>query len=204
MRGPASWPTLRGQRRSLILDVPPARYRWSGLIVEPYVDRILERYGLGIDELRDPHAVLKRLVLQRIPGGVPRSLADMRDALRRAMDALRGVLAQDLPSLVEQRVIDGAEGQLMHRVHRLERRVLAAAKRRESEIAERVEAAHAALHPSGRLQERVLNFIPMLAREGPELLGAMRRAAGSHAASLLQPSSGVAGVPDHRAAPIAT
>jgi uncharacterized protein YllA (UPF0747 family) len=183
---------------------PLAVPRWSGLIIEPYVDGILERYELTIDELRDPHAVLKRLVVQRIPGGVTRALADMRDALHRAIDALRGSLAQDQRPLVEDRVVDGAEGQLMHRVDRLERRVLAAAKRRESEIAERVEAAYAALHPMGRPQERVLNFIPILAREGPALLDTIRQAAGHHAASLVQPPSGVAGASDHRAAPIAT
>lgn len=189
-----------------ILDAPTplAVPRWSGLIVEPYVDRILERYGLTIDDLRDPHGVLKQLVLQRIPGGVTQSLADLRDVLDRAMDALRRVVAQDQRPLVEDRVINGAEGQLMHRVDRLERRVLASAKRRESEIAERVEAAHAALHPLGRPQERVLNLIPILAREGPALVEAMRRAATSHAAALVQPPSEVADPSDHRAAPIAT
>jgi bacillithiol synthase len=183
---------------------PLAIPRWSGLIVEPYVDRIVERYGLTIDELRDPHAILQRLVLQRIPGGITASLADMRDALRRAMDGVRGALGLHQRPLVEERVVDGAEGQLMHRVDRLERRILAAAKRREAEIAERVEAAHAALHPLGRPQERVLNFIPVLAREGPELLGTMLRAAHSHAASLVHPPSGVTGASDHRGAPIAT
>jgi bacillithiol biosynthesis cysteine-adding enzyme BshC len=183
---------------------PLAVPRWSGLIVEPYVDRILERYSLAIDELRDPHAVLKRLVLQRIPGDVTSALADMRDALHRAIDALRGALRHGESQLVEDRVVDGAEGQLMHRVDRLERRVLAAAKRRESELAERVEAAHAALHPLGQPQERVLNLIPILAREGPGLLDTMRKAAGNHAALLVQPPSGIAGASDHRATPIAT
>jgi bacillithiol biosynthesis cysteine-adding enzyme BshC len=183
---------------------PLAVPRWSGLIVEPYVDRILERYELSVDELRDPHAVLKRLIMQRISGGLARSLADMRDIVHRALDALRGALAQDERPLVEARVVEGAEGQLMHRIDRLERRVLAAAKRRESEVTEQVAAAHAALHPMGKPQERVLNLIPILAREGPALLNAMRVAARSHAASLVQPPSGVTGASDKRAAPIAT
>jgi bacillithiol biosynthesis cysteine-adding enzyme BshC len=182
---------------------PLAVPRWSGLIVEPYVDRILERYALTVDELRDPHAVLKRLVAQRLPGAVTRSLAEMREVVHHAVDALRSALAQDPRPLVEDRVIGGAEGQLMHRMDRLERRVLAGAKRRESEIAKHVDVAHAALHPLGEPQERALNLIPMLAREGPALVTAMRRAAGDHAASLVQPS-GVAGASDHRAAPIAT
>jgi bacillithiol synthase len=189
-----------------ILGVPGplAVPRWSGLIVEPYVERILQRYGLTIDEVGDRDALLARLVAQCIPGSVTRSLADMRDAVRRAVDAMRKALAEDERSLVERRVVDGAEGQLMHRVDRLERRVLAAAKRREAELVERVDAAHAALRPLNRPQERVLNLIPILAREGPPLLEAMRSAAATHAASLVQPAGSVADASDHRSAPITT
>ena len=183
---------------------PLAVPRWSGLIIEPYVERILERYGLTIDEVADRDAALERLVAQRIPRSLSKSVSDMRDAVHRAVDAVRKALAEDERPLVERRVVDGAEGQLMHRLDRLERRVLAAAKRREAELLERVDAAHAALHPLGRPQERVLNLIPILAREGPPLLENMQRAAATHAASLVQPTGTVADASDHRSAPITT
>jgi uncharacterized protein YllA (UPF0747 family) len=186
----------------LATATPLALPRWSGLIVEPYVDRILERYGLAIDDLRDRHEVVRRLVVKRMPTGVTKALADMRETTHRAVDALRAALAGDRRPLVDQRVVDGAEGQLMHRVDRLERRVLAAAKRREVEIVEHVDAAHAALYPLGDPQERVLNVLPMLAREGPTLFDAMRRAARSHADSLIEAPNAIA--PDQRAAPIGT
>ncbi len=182
--------------------MPLAVPRWSGLIVEPYVDRILERHGLTIEELRDRHEVLRRLVATRMPSAVTTALVDAREMTHRAIDALRAALAEDRRPLVDKRVVDGAEGQLMHRVGRLERRVLAAAKRRETEIVEHVEAAHAAIYPLDKPQERVLNFLPMLAREGPTLFDAMRRAARGHATSLVQASNAVE--PGHRAAPIAT
>ena len=182
---------------------PLALPRWSGLIVEPYVDRILERYGVSLDEVRDRDAVVRRLVAQRIPGTVTQALADMGEMAHRTVDALRAALAGE-PALVDRRVVDGAEGQLMHRIDRLERRVLAAAKRREAEIVEHVEAAHAALFPLGKTQERVVNLLPMLAREGPGLIDAMRRAARGHAASLVEAPGATAGAPDQRAAPIAT
>jgi bacillithiol synthase len=181
---------------------PLALPRWSGLIVEPYVDRILERYGLTLEDLRDRDDVVRRLVVKRMPGGVMNALADMREMTHRAIDAVRTALAEDRRSLVDKRVVDGAEGQLMHRVDRLERRVLAAAKRREVEIVEHVDAAHAAIYPLNDPQERVLNLLPMLAREGPGLLDAMRRAARSHADSLVEAPNAIE--PDQRAAPIAT
>ena len=170
-----------------VLDTPMplAVPRWSGLIVEPYVDRILERYGLTVEELRDRHEVLRRLVAKRMPAAVMKTLVDMREVVHRAVEAVRGALAEDRRPLIDKRVVDGAEGQLMHRVDRLERRVLAAAKRRETELGEHVDAAHAAIYPLDTPQERVLNFIPMLAREGPTLIDAMRRAARGHAAALI-------------------
>ena len=186
---------------ALQTPIPLAVPRWSGLIVEPYVDRILQRYGIQLDDLRNRPEVLRRLVAERLPTGITKALADMRETTHRAVDALRAALAQDRRSLVDMRVIDGAEGQLMHRVDRLERRVLAAAKRRESEIVEHIDAAHAAIYPMDDPQERVLNFLPMLAREGPTLLNAMRRAARSHAESLIETN---AAVTDERASPIAT
>lgn len=181
---------------------PLALPRWGGLIVEAYVDRILERYGVTIEELSDRHDVVRRLVAKRMPGGVTEALMDMREMTHRAIDALRAALANDRRPLVDRRVVDGAEGQLMHRVDRLERRVIAAAKRRETEIVEHVDAAHAAIYPLDKPQERVLNFLPMLAREGPALLDRMRRAARAHAVSLVEATNAVG--PDQRAAPITT
>jgi uncharacterized protein YllA (UPF0747 family) len=174
-----------------VLDVPApmAVPRWSGLIIEPYVERILSRYHLDVDDFREPHAVVRRLVAERMSPRVPRSIADLREALRQAVDAVRSSLEQEDPGLVEPRVIDGAEYQLRHRIDRFERRVLAAAKRRETAIVEQVTAAHAALFPLGKPQERILNLVPILAREGPSLFEAMMRAAGEHAADLLGPAA---------------
>lgn len=189
---------------ALAVPAPLAVPRWSGLIVEPYVDRILDRCELSIDDLRDPHAVTKKLVAKRVPAGVMRSLSDLREIVHRAMDSVRSALAHDDRPLVEGRVIDGAEYQLQHRVARLERRVLAAGKRREADVVEQVSAAHAALFPLGKPQERVLNFVPMLAREGPRLVESMRAAAAEHAASMVQAPAAGAGSADRRPAPIAS
>lgn len=187
------------------LDVPSPLGvpRWSGLIVEPYVDRILKRFDLGVDDFRDPHAVMRKLVAERMPPNVTQSLSDLREAVRRAMDAVRASLAHHERPLVERRVVEGAEYQLHHRVDRFERRVLAAAKRRETAIVEQVNAASAALFPLGKPQERVLNFLPMLAREGAALLESMLGAAGEHAAWLVGHSAANVGA-GTRAAPISS
>jgi bacillithiol synthase len=42
-----------------------------------------------------------------------------------------------------------------------------------------------ALYPNGEPQERALNMIPMLARQGPTLFDGMRQAARQHAETLV-------------------
>jgi bacillithiol synthase len=87
-------------------------------------------------------------------------------------------------------VLDGARHNIAHRIERLERRVVAAAKRREATTMRDIAIARTSLFPLGKPQERVLNFIPMLARHGAPLLAQMRARANQHAEDILsgQPS----------------
>jgi hypothetical protein len=73
---------------------------------------------------------------------------------------------------------------------------VAGVKRRESDLMREIATARAHLFADGERQERALNFIPMLARQGPPLFDAMREAAAAHAALLVgSAASAVAGRP---------
>jgi hypothetical protein len=52
-----------------------------------------------------------------------------------------------------------------------------------------IAVARASLFPLGKPQERVLNFIPMLVRDGQPLLSLMQAHAREHAAALLAGAS---------------
>jgi uncharacterized protein YllA (UPF0747 family) len=84
-----------------------------------------------------------------------------------------------------ERAVQGAAGAMMHRADRLERRVVAAVKRRESSLMSDAATLRAFLRPRGKPQERMLNPIPILSRQGLSLLDEMRDAAGLHARSVL-------------------
>jgi uncharacterized protein YllA (UPF0747 family) len=81
--------------------------------------------------------------------------------------------------------VAGATRALHHRVDRLERRLVAALKRREAAQMLDLATLRAALRPRGARQERTLNILPLLARNGSELLPQMCRAAGPHAAAIV-------------------
>ena len=73
----------------------------------------------------------------------------------------------------------------MRRLDRFERRLLAAAKREHADTMEEVATARGSLYPFGTAQERMLNFVPFLARYGPELLIEMQSEARRYAASVV-------------------
>ncbi len=167
-------------------DVPLVVPRWSGMIIEPHVQRLLARYTLTPEDLRDPHAAEARLVRAQMPPAVRDALARYASGADALNDALRAALAADerLP-LVPDAVLDGARHNIAHRIERLERRIVAAAKRRESTTMRDIAIARTSLFPLGKPQERVLNFIPMLARHGDPLLTQMQARASEHAAHVL-------------------
>ena len=103
------------------------------------------------------------------------------------MDQGLGALAAEVgqDGLVSPRIVEGARAIMRHRIERLERRFAAAVKHRESRTRRDLSAARGALWPNGSRQERALNFLPILARQGPDLLVRMREAAAEHARALI-------------------
>jgi bacillithiol synthase len=160
---------------------PLALPRWSCTIVEPHVERILARLGLGRDELASPHGPERKLARAAMPDSLRDALAAWTAAS--AEHARRVAGAAD--GLVQPRVVDGASAWMAHRIARLERRALAAIARRETETMRDLGTARGALHPGGRRQERALNLLPLLARHGDALLQQMLAGARAHAATLV-------------------
>lgn len=157
--------------------------RWSCTILEPFAERALQRLGVKHHDVRDLHALERQLAVAAMPKSVAGAWEALEDQLAEAVEALGTAVGKE--KLLPPAVIEGLDRSLKHRLSRTHRRLLAAVKRREEAVRHDLMVAHAALHPTGRRQERVLNFIPMLARGGHELLQEMLQAAAEHAAQLI-------------------
>ncbi|HJU90329.1 MAG TPA: bacillithiol biosynthesis cysteine-adding enzyme BshC [Gemmatimonadaceae bacterium] len=167
---------------------PVALPRWSALVIEPHIDRILQRYEVKLDALRDEGAAERILARRALPRSVSAALERARHRLTEEVEEIaRAVAASDFPLAPE--IVKGLEATVRRRLDRFERRVLAAQKRRDQQAAEDIATARAALFPLGRPQERVLNFIPILARHGTPLLDAMLEQARDHGRQLVGASS---------------
>ena len=156
--------------------------RWSGMVVEQRIERILDRYSLTPADFAGPHAVETRLAKQSLPG----ELQSRLEAFRRAIDEQIVLLsAAEGSRLASNTVTDGLKRNMLHLIDRLERRYTAAVKREGNDALRDAALARAALYPLGFPQERALNGLPLIARHGGELFDSVLSEAEKHAASLL-------------------
>jgi hypothetical protein len=91
----------------------------------------------------------------------------------------------DRDALVPPASVEGLRRSLLHRLERTERRYIAGVKRREDALMRDIATAAAGLYPNGMRQERVLNWVPFLARYGQAFMELMRGEATRHAATLI-------------------
>lgn len=162
---------------------PVAVPRWSGTVLEPFTQRALARLGIEPAEAAEIHALERRLARSAMPPAVGEAMTRLEQRVAASLDELDA--AARATRLVPPEVIDGLRRAFEHRRVRAERRLVAAVKRREEQVRRDLQLVSAALYPLGQRQERVLNFIPMLARNGEPLLDAMRAEADRHAYALI-------------------
>ena len=158
--------------------------RWSGMIIEPHVEKILEKLYLLPEDLRDPHEVEARVARARLPKRVIEELNAARAALNDRLDALSAAVAEE-SAPVGPSVTGGLRANLLRRLDRFERRLIAAAKRQHADLMHDIATARGSLFPLGKSQERSVNFVPLLARYGPILRDEMLAEARAHARRLV-------------------
>jgi uncharacterized protein YllA (UPF0747 family) len=167
--------------------VPVAVPRWSGEIIEQVALRALQRLGLDEQSLVAAHEAETRIARAALDDDIADSLERLRLAVETQVRAL-GESSTRAGDLVAAETVQGLQRDLARRIDRMERRMLAATKKRETSLIRDLAVARAALRPRGSSPERVLNFLPMLARHGPALLDRMLAAARVHAESLVRGS----------------
>jgi uncharacterized protein YllA (UPF0747 family) len=157
--------------------------RWSCTIIEPHVEKILEKLYLLPEDFRDPHEVEARVARARLPKAVIDELNATRAAVNERLDVLSEAVVEERAP-VGAAVTEGLRANLLRRLDRFERRLIAAAKREHSDIMHEIGTARGSLYPLGKPQERGLNFVHLVARYGAVLTQAMLGEAREHARGL--------------------
>jgi uncharacterized protein YllA (UPF0747 family) len=143
--------------------------RWSGVMVEPRVDRVLEKFGVTlIDLLAPPGALESRLVRSQLPVEAVEAIARLRTAVEEGYAVLERAAVEIDPTLA--RPTQTARQQALGGTQDIEKKLVHHLKRRQETELGQLARARTAILPTGKPQERVLTVAPFLARYGPELL----------------------------------
>jgi bacillithiol biosynthesis cysteine-adding enzyme BshC len=159
--------------------------RLSGLLVEARVDRVLEKHGLRPEELARPEGEITAQAAQEdLPPAATGALAAARAALEERFGEVRDAAVAVDPTL--QKPVESVRNHALHGLQEIEKKLVAALKRRNDTALQQLVRAREQLFPGGRPQERVVTVASFLARHGDAVLEVLHTAAREHARRLLE------------------
>src|SRR5690606_3830567 len=154
------------------IEMPIVYPRASITLVEAKVRKVLDRFGLDLDDFRrPPHELAAELLREELPDGVVAALRRLRSDLGEGYAALLEAGRAVDPTL--KGPIQSARNSAYVQLEEIEKKVVQHLKRQNAIGVEQIEKAAVNLFPLGQPQERVLNVVPYLARYGPALLDAI-------------------------------
>jgi len=148
--------------------------RWSGILVEGRVDKLLARHELGLEDLQTPAGALEaRVVRESLPPEIMDRFGTLRHALEEGYARLAEAVERVDPTLA--RPVQSARNSALAGTQEIEKKLLASVKRESEGLVRQIARARAAVHPRGEPQERVLTLASFLIRYGPGLLDEVER-----------------------------
>lgn len=150
-------------------EMPVVYPRWSVTIIEGKIRKVLDKFGLEVDDLARPfHEVASGFAREEVPDDVRSAIGRLRGALGSGVGELRKAVA-GVDSTLEGPV-QTLRSQAFSALDDVEKKVVQAVKR-ESEIAlAQLEKARLHLFPDGKPAERVQNPLYYLSRYGESFL----------------------------------
>jgi uncharacterized protein YllA (UPF0747 family) len=161
--------------------------RWSGIVVDAFVDRALEKFGLPLAALADPAVdVQARAARETLPAATRHTLDALQADLVRAYGGLRRDGRAIDPTL--ERALEGMLRRSIELAERAEAKLVRGVRRRHDVELRQLTRARTAILPGGKPQERVVTVASVLAPHGRAVLDAVRaEAARWYAAALERP-----------------
>jgi len=150
--------------------VPQAHVpRWSGMIIEARIEKVLSKHGLTPADFAGPPGALEsRIAKAELPPELADSLKALREDVETRFARISGEVQQLDPTL--ERTVQSARNAALAGTNEIEKKLVASLKRTQGTLVSQLARARAALMPDGKPQERVLTSVSFLARYGGTLL----------------------------------
>lgn len=154
---------------SLLGRVTPILPRFSATIVEPKVQRLLEKHKIAITDVFGDPEELRREIAER---SLPADLKLAFESAEKSFAASFAALKQSLERL-DRTLVDAAEtcrSKMQHQLEKLHSQAARAEAQKSELVARHADHLGNSLYPDKGLQERGIGAIYFLARYGKELL----------------------------------
>jgi bacillithiol biosynthesis cysteine-adding enzyme BshC len=143
----------------------PILPRSSLTMIERHTGRVLERYGLTLEDLfAGPESVLKRVVEEHLGADTAKSFEKTEGAVNHELDDLREQLRSIDPTLAD--ALETGRRKINHQLEGLRTRFHRAQMARDEAAHRQLQRAFDQLFPNKELQERHINITSLLARHG--------------------------------------
>jgi uncharacterized protein YllA (UPF0747 family) len=148
--------------------------RWSGVLIESKVEKVLERHRITVDDLKPPAGALEGRIAK---GALPPETLELLERLRASLTSDYEALAKAAAAIDHtlERTVQSARNQAIGGTQEIEKKLVASVKRTHETLTSQVARARAALYPLGTPQERALTIASYLLRYGPPLVDELAR-----------------------------
>jgi len=153
----------------LLGRITPILPRMSATLIEPRIERLLNKYEVELPELSHGECQLRDCLAARsLPAELKQDFEQARQSVEAVMARLRESLKTLDPTLVE--AARRAASKMHYQVNRLEKRAAQAELRRTDILSRHAAQIENALYPNKALQEREIGGLYFYANHGPELI----------------------------------
>ena len=159
----------------LLGRVTPIIPRFSATLVEPKMQRLLERHGIGVkDMFNGPEGLRQQLAAN----GLPEDLQAAFDAAKKSIETNFATIKEKLTRL-DRTLVDAAEtagSKMQYQMERLFTQAARAEAQKGELVSRHAEMLSQALYPDKGLQERGIGGLYFMARYGRDLLSQLHDA----------------------------
>ncbi len=154
----------------ILLDrTTPIVPRYSATIVEPKIQRLLERYGLTVlDAFSGGESLQQKLAAHSLPEDLQAAF----DSAKKSFDTHLNTIKEKLAKL-DRTLVDAGEtavSKMNYQLERLHAQAARAESQKKEVVGRKAEMIAQALYPEKGLQERAIGGLYFVARYGRELL----------------------------------
>ena len=153
----------------LLRRVTPQVPRFSATLVEPKMQRLLERHALTVRDVFSGPEALRQQLAER---NLPHELQAAFDVANKSLEASLATIREKLAKL-DRTLVDAAQtatSKMQYQMERLYTQAARAESQKGELVGRHVETLSQALYPNKGLQERSLGGIYFVARYGPDVL----------------------------------